>query len=144
METKGKLKGMVYEATLKEGSRIYRVFKEGELLAEGNQKELRYIPQRLADQGMVDIANDMIDSLPSLKRCTCKICGKEFIGISSRSYTCSKECYDESQRNRARKVKKITYDSFAEASKKARELGMSYGKYKAMLFIQNGGARVEL
>ena len=83
MRKEGKIEGMVYEATLKEGTRIYRVFKEDKLLAECNQKELRYMPQRFIDEGLVDIANDMIDSLPNLKRRTCKICGKEFVGVSS-------------------------------------------------------------
>lgn len=153
MKKEGKIKGMVYEATLKEGSRIYRVFQEDKLLAECNAKELRYMPKRLMEEGLHAIADDLIDTLPNLKRCTCVVCGSEFIGAASRNYTCSSKCYEEKHKIREREayVKRVggrrpehKKDLFSEHSKEARRLGMSYGKYKAMLFIQQGGARVEI
>ena len=148
MRRNGKIKGTVYEATLVEGSRIYRVFLEEKLLAECNAKDLKHMPHRLKDKGFENIAEDLVDTLPNLRRCTCKVCGKEFIGASSRNYTCSEECLMIAHRRRAsgREVYKNvnTGRQFIADSIEARKLGMSYGKYKALQYIANGGTKVLL
>ena len=157
MRREGNIRGMVYEATLKDGNRVYRVFRNDKLLAECNAKELRGLPRQFIDKGLGDIANDMIDSLPNFKRCTCIVCGKSFVGASARNYTCSPMCYEERHRAReraaymkrvgvtSRTMKKETKrDVNEDAVKEAKRLGMSYGKYKAMQYIQSGGARVDV
>ena len=80
----------------------------------------------------------------------CKICGKEFITDSNIRKCCSDECkkanarincnrYNEKQKAiramkpKKKKEKKLTVTYIAV---KARELGMSYGQYTAMLWLQ--------
>lgn len=81
----------------------------------------------------------------------CIICGKQFMYDKGRKYTCSEPCKAERNRRdnlvyirekRAEnkpKPKKVKSDLNKDL-KKARELGMSYGKYKAYM---SGGLAIE-
>jgi hypothetical protein len=65
----------------------------------------------------------------------CVICGKEYKSISVRALTCGKQCRDEYHRRKYREdrsVKTCNNNSISEVLEKAREAGMSYGKYVAM------------
>ena len=138
MKQEGKIKGMVYEASLKEGSRIYRVFQNDKLIAEGNQKELPLIPRRFMEEGLNDIAHDMIESLPNLKWCTCEICGDKYISSASRNKTCSEVCRTERHLRRKRK-QPIEKKQTENVALKARELGISYGEYRAIQYMKRNG-----
>lgn len=81
----------------------------------------------------------------------CKICGKEFTTDSYIKKCCSEECvkknakinvkaYNEKQKamrtaKPKKKEKKLTVTDIAV---KAREAGMSYGQYTAMMYMQEG------
>lgn len=84
----------------------------------------------------------------------CEICGKIFLTSRSINKTCGKECYYERQK----KIKKEQYyrkkeeksnneppkqrkkqkkvETLTQVQRKAREAGMTYGKYMEMLYIQ--------
>jgi hypothetical protein len=85
----------------------------------------------------------------------CEICGKIFLTNRSTNKTCSKECYYERQKKlkkeqyyrnkeakknneptKPKKTKQKRIESLTEVQRKAREAGMTYGKYMEMLFIQ--------
>ncbi len=76
----------------------------------------------------------------------CKICGKEFIAKASNTKCCSDECKKENSKMnkklcderkklqpKKKKEKKLTV---TELAVKAKEAGMSYGQYTAMLHMQ--------
>lgn len=78
----------------------------------------------------------------------CKICGKMFETILSRKLCCSDECAKQNSMTNQRiwlskqqgkpkpeKKKKLTV---TEMAVKAKELGMTYGQYTAMLYMQEG------
>ena len=133
---------MKYEATVVGGIRIYRVFCNEKLLVEVDQKKLPRVPGLFEKAGYPEVAEDMIESLPNLHKCTCKVCGTEFVGAASRNYTCSSECKKKYiLMQRGRYVKKSDNE---ENVKRARELGMSYGKYMAMKYIEAGNASVKI
>lgn len=85
----------------------------------------------------------------------CGICGKKFKPQFGRKY-CSVRCREEAVRRRSReqwrkcknsgkkKVKQTKKEDskLSDIAKKARENGMSYGKYKAMQYMEN--ARIKL
>ena len=92
----------------------------------------------------------------------CEICGKVFLTHLAQKVTCSPECKKERSRrlsygwNRARREgikngtrpapgrnmpKQKLVETVEEVQKKAREAGMSYGKYTAMLYMQKEGMR---
>lgn len=84
----------------------------------------------------------------------CKICGKEFIANCKKTKCCSEECKKENakinqklwaDRQKELKAKKKKEKKFtvAELAVKARELGMSYGQYTAMLYAQEGKVQGE-
>lgn len=81
---------------------------------------------------------------------TCKICGKKFKAKTTRRQLCSDECIKENNRiysknrydllvkNRPdKKVKEKGKDTIVDIAVKARQAGMSYGQYSAMLMLQN-------
>lgn len=86
-----------------------------------------------------------------IKQKSCVICGEKFETTRSLKLTCSKECSDVYHRKQAKawhknktgkasanpktKTKQSTKhnrETLAEEARKARELGVSYGMYKAM------------
>lgn len=78
----------------------------------------------------------------------CKICGKEFITDSNIRKCCSEECKkinakingkiwaDKQKTMQPKPKKKEKKDTVTDIAVKARELGMSYGQYTAMLWLQ--------
>ena len=92
----------------------------------------------------------------------CEICGKIFRTSYSQKVTCSPECKKERSRrlaydwNRARregilngtrpapgqnKPKQKRVETVEDIQRKAREAGMSYGQYTALLYMQKEGMR---
>lgn len=73
----------------------------------------------------------------------CIMCGKTFTAKRSDAKCCSKHCKNERMKVTARERRKAMKNEKAEKQNntlietvsKARELGMSYGKYKAMLYM---------
>lgn len=64
----------------------------------------------------------------------CIICGKIYESISARALTCGKQCRNEYHRRKDREkrsVKTCRNSTLDDVLKKAREAGMSYGKYVA-------------
>jgi hypothetical protein len=84
----------------------------------------------------------------------CEICGKIFLTNRSTNKTCGPDCYyirqkkvkkeqyyrsKEAKKNNElpkQKKKQKRIESLTEVQRKAREAGMTYGKYMEMLFIQ--------
>lgn len=77
----------------------------------------------------------------------CRVCGKQFDTLSSRKKCCSKECAKQNSKNTQkiwwdkqkgirRTEKKEKKATVTDIAVKARELGMSYGQYTAMLWLQ--------
>lgn len=86
---------------------------------------------------------------PLKYKVTCKICGKEFIAKSTRKKLCSAVCQRESalivsrnyhKRERAKKANamkaKKSKETIVDIAVKAKQAGMSYGQYSAMLMLQ--------
>ena len=74
----------------------------------------------------------MLNSKVYTKKCV--ICGKEYKSISVRALTCGKDCRNEYRRRKDREkrsVKTCRNSTLDDVLKKAREAGMSYGKYVA-------------
>lgn len=82
----------------------------------------------------------------------CKECGKEFEAKDSRQKYCSNECYRIASKRRARESykkpehkqhempvikKESANNALVEMAIRAREAGMTYGKYVAMLYLQD-------
>jgi hypothetical protein len=76
----------------------------------------------------------------------CKICGKEFVTNKTIKQCCSAECVKINAKNnyqaiserrkeerQKKKEKKVT---LTEMAIKAKQLGMSYGQYSAMMYMQ--------
>ena len=75
----------------------------------------------------------MLNSKVYTKKCV--ICGKEYKSISVRALTCGKQCRNEYHRRKYREkrsIKTCNNNSISEVLEKAREAGLSYGKYVAM------------
>lgn len=77
----------------------------------------------------------------------CEICGKEFTPRHHRQLYCTKECANESEKQNKiirKRRPKVVYEKknqeLVEMTVKARELGMTYGQYVAMI---EGGAKYE-
>ena len=76
----------------------------------------------------------MLNSKVYTKKCV--ICGKEYKSISVRALTCGKDCRNEYRRRKDREkrsVKTCRNSTLDNVLGKAREAGMSYGKYVAMM-----------
>lgn len=76
----------------------------------------------------------MLNSKVYTKKCV--ICGKEYKSISVRALTCGKDCRNEYRRRKDREkrsVKTCRNSTLDDVLGKAREAGMSYGKYVAMM-----------
>jgi hypothetical protein len=78
------------------------------------------------------------------KKCKNTNCGKEFMGTKTQQYCCP-GCrvptgyYKDKPKEKAptqSKAKRKKVSSINEIARKARELGMSYGKYVEMLTIE--------
>ena len=65
----------------------------------------------------------------------CIICGKSFETICGRALTCGKDCRNAYNREKRRKKKEKTHNNgnLNDVLEKARKVGMSYGKYVAMM-----------
>lgn len=80
---------------------------------------------------------------------TCAYCGKEFISNRKNGRFCSRECYKnhnqklEAERYRRKKAEAEqcveVKENLAETVQKARDMGMSYGQYKAMIYKKMKG-----
>lgn len=79
----------------------------------------------------------------------CKICGKQFTANTARKTLCSEECKRENRIKNAtehnKKMKEIRRNARKEKEQRktivdiavmARQAGMSYGQYSAMLMLQ--------
>ena len=76
----------------------------------------------------------MLNSKVYTKKCV--ICGKEYKSISVRALTCGKDCRNEYRRRKDREkrsAKTCRNSTLDDVLRKAREAGMSYGKYVAMM-----------
>ena len=76
----------------------------------------------------------MLNSKVYTKKCV--ICGKEYKSISVRALTCGKDCRNEYRRRKDREkrsAKTCRNSTLDDVFRKAREAGMSYGKYVAMM-----------
>lgn len=64
----------------------------------------------------------------------CIICGKEFETIAAAALTCGKQCRNERNRKIHEERRNQTHNNsdISSVLEKAREAGMSYGKYIAM------------
>ena len=81
-----------------------------------------------------------------LKKCKNPKCGKKFMGTRTQQY-CSPYCRATPPRGiqnttakpkpKPKVVKKKKFPSLDEIAAKAKELGVSYGKYMEMLTIEN-------
>ena len=76
-----------------------------------------------------------------LKKCEC--CGENFYAAKRSVKYCSDPCRREMMRQQARERNKSPYekrekkmDRIAEINQKARDAGMSYGKYVGMLYLE--------
>ena len=79
----------------------------------------------------------------------CIICGREYEKTTP-SLCCSKPCRKENDRRRREKNKelekipekkprqKVSLDYLSEINEEARKLGLSYGQYKAKLYLERG------
>lgn len=75
------------------------------------------------------------------RRKKCELCGTEFLTNYAQKRYCSDACRAEAKRTQSlhykeQKKKKKKESSFVEINRKAREAGMSYGKYVAMLHME--------
>lgn len=80
---------------------------------------------------------------------TCACCGKEFISNRKNGRFCSAECREiirveqnkERYRQKKEEAKEIieAKENLAETVRKARDMGMSYGQYKAMIYKKMKG-----
>ena len=68
----------------------------------------------------------------------CKWCGKYYIPEANGQLYCKPECYDKSYeyRHQSKKKKKSNAKEIADIDAAARKAGMSYGKYVAMMIMQ--------
>lgn len=90
-----------------------------------------------------EVIAEMVDIIPSLSVKECEICGSEFYSQTARQKVCSHECFLERARRTSRKATKKKQDakeekevrklSLDEKIAKARTLGISYGKYVAIM-----------
>ena len=79
-----------------------------------------------------------------LKRCKNRKCGREFMGTRTQQY-CSPYCRatppkkikNVIEKPKVRVIPKKNFPTVDEIAVKAKELGMSYGKYMEMLTIEN-------
>lgn len=80
---------------------------------------------------------------------TCAYCGNEFVAKRKNGRFCSPECYKnhshkmETERYRRKKAEadervKVN-KNLVETVQKARDMGMSYGQYKAMIYKKMKG-----
>lgn len=80
----------------------------------------------------------------------CEVCGTPFVVNRPQRKTCSKECayikckkrkteYDRKKKEESKKIgRKLAQTQILEDdARRAKELGMSYGKYKEMQFREN-------
>lgn len=65
----------------------------------------------------------------------CIICGKSFETICGRALTCGKDCRNTYNREKRREQREKTHSNgnLNDVLEKAREAGVSYGKYVAMM-----------
>lgn len=80
---------------------------------------------------------------------TCACCGKEFISNRKNGRFCSQSCREivrvEQNKERYRRKKEEAKESIevketlAETVQKARDMGISYGQYKAMIYKKMKG-----
>jgi len=90
-----------------------------------------------------EVIAEMVDIIPSLSVKECEICGSEFYSQTARQKVCSHECFLERARRTSKKATKKKQDakeekktrklSLDEKIAKARMLGISYGKYVAIM-----------
>lgn len=75
----------------------------------------------------------------------CKVCGKEFVTRTKIKQLCSEECAkinaknnfkNFEERRKEERQKKDKGTTLTEMAVKAKELGMTYGQYSAMLYMQ--------
>lgn len=83
-----------------------------------------------------------------MRRVKCIYCGKMFLQTAKNQKLCSDYCREEQrkirdkQRQERRKLERDKKTSLVRKNQKARELGMSYGKYQAKLFMEKQDGRV--
>ena len=80
---------------------------------------------------------------------TCAYCGKEFLSNRKNGRFCSPECREiiRNESNKQRYYRKKAEaeqrievkENLAETVQKARDMGMSYGQYKAMIYKKMKG-----
>lgn len=78
------------------------------------------------------------------KKCKNRKCGKEFMGTRTQQYCCP-ECRQlpdsklkkKVSSTKSKEMKKKNVQTIDEIATKAKELGMSYGKYVEMQTIEN-------
>lgn len=82
----------------------------------------------------------------------CKICGKEFESNGTPAKCCSKECMAENNRRRSREQNKERWQAekakrrkkysnrqqIVDLTVEARQHGMSYGQYVALMYMKEG------
>lgn len=132
-----------------------------------NEKRRKYCSDFCRSSALNEMARERIRVGKRSYNVECEVCGKVFLTNRSENKTCSPECRHERdlrvKRENHRKfreamkednaIKRVTQkqkkvESLTEVHRKAREAGMSYGKYMEMQFLQqlqeererNGGA----
>ena len=66
----------------------------------------------------------------------CRHCGKPFEAQSYKNKLCSEECKRERIKEQKHRKKKKPNEDIVDISVKAKEMGMSYGKYQAMQYMK--------
>ena len=107
--------------------------------------KLRNIPAML---GRLDknVAYEIAELIPDVEIKECKVCGREFITTYKQQKLCGDpECIAKNKiksMNAKRQAEKALQSQsqsqlkLARQAAEARQLGMSYGKYKAMLYLK--------
>lgn len=128
-----------------------------------NRNRRRYCSLDCADTAAYQRKKDYAENgKKKARNVECEICGKIFLTSHAQKVTCGPECKKERSRrlvygwNQARreaikngtrpapernKPKQKKVETVEDIQRKAREAGMSYGQYTALLYMQKEGMR---
>ena len=134
---------------LKGSGRIREIPKIQAGIFKGFREDAQRIGQRIQMEDRRR-RNEMVAKTMKYSK-TCACCGKEFISNRKNGRFCSAECRniikskEEAERYRRKKEEKAeaeiveVKETLVETVKKARDMGMSYGQYKAMIYKKMKG-----
>jgi predicted nucleic acid-binding Zn ribbon protein len=145
----------------------YETTQQGVLVISTETDEKVLIEKSKTDkqirQFKPEVIAEMVDIIPSVEIKICVICGKKFYSQTARQTVCSHDCYLEMARQRSKKhradhkeIKKTTKPAKIDEEKRreetkkevekemeeARKKGISYGKYKAQVYMEQNRERL--